>query len=320
MLLRLPKLSVLPALLCLCGLSACAGAPPEALNRPSESLLEVVSVLRRHVPDDTYRYAPARDFSGRNVYRASLLRLENLERAFDADLRSGIWDEVLHFSRGRALERLRAYDLAAAAYRSAAEREGELQKEALSSAARCDELDAALKLTKPSGAGAARLPDAAERERALAAFDERSARMERLEQQAAGSHYAFIARIELERAHTERAGLLKDLRHLLPDGDVKALAALQQNAIEHRESKAANAHLLALADFYEELAREYILLHPPESLRFDPARFEELVTSSVRIYESVSNQDGAEEKLEAARRLEALLAFTLKVDRDRFSP
>jgi hypothetical protein len=34
----------------------------------------------------------------------------------------------------------------------------------------------------------------------------------------------------------------------------------------------------------------------------------------------VTNQDGAPEKLEAARKLEAFIAFTLRVDRDRFSP
>ena len=36
---------------------------------------------RRHVPDDTYRFEPARDFTDRNVYRSILLRLENLEHA-----------------------------------------------------------------------------------------------------------------------------------------------------------------------------------------------------------------------------------------------
>jgi hypothetical protein len=58
----------------------------------------------------------------------------------------------------------------------------------------------------------------------------------------------------------------------------------------------------------------------PESLWFDPATFEELVDSATQLYETVANQDGAVEKLEAARRLEAFLAFTLRVDRDRFTP
>ncbi len=73
-------------------------------------------------------------------------------------------------------------------------------------------------------------------------------------------------------------------------------------------------------DLYTSLATEYVQAHPPEGLDFDPPRFEELVEAAARLYEAVSNQDGATEKLEAARRLEAFIAFTLKVDRDRFSP
>lgn len=299
----------------------CAGPGPSAepLNRPSESLLEVVSVLRRHVPDDTYRYAPARDFTGRNVYRASLLRLENLERVHDETLRAGTWDEVVPFSKARALERLRAYDLAAAAYREAARYRGTLRQEALRSAAICDALAEAITLGRQESADDA-MPGPIQRATALSAYDTRIALLDELQREAEGGHYAHVVREERERADMERAGFLVDLRRLVPDGDVKALAALQRNVLDHRESKLQNTHLLALGDLYGDLARDYVVAHPPESLTFDPALFEELVDAGARLYESVSNQDGAPEKLEAARKLEAFLAFTLKVDRDRFSP
>jgi hypothetical protein len=117
-----------------------------------------------------------------------------------------------------------------------------------------------------------------------------------------------------------RANLVVSARALAPDGDLKALAALQQLVVDQRESKNANAHLLALADLYAELAREYVSANPPASLGFDPPRFEELVDSAARLYESVANQDGAPEKLEANQKLEGFLAFTLRVDRDRFTP
>jgi hypothetical protein len=68
------------------------------------------------------------------------------------------------------------------------------------------------------------------------------------------------------------------------------------------------------------MAEEYVAARPPESLLFDPPAFQELVDSASQLYEAVANQDGTPEKLEAARRLEAFLAFTLRVDRDRFSP
>ena len=81
----------------------------EARYSPSEGILETVAVLRRHVPDNTYRFPPANDFTGRNVYRAALLRLESLQRAEVSALQSGYMDDVIAFAKARSLERLRAY-------------------------------------------------------------------------------------------------------------------------------------------------------------------------------------------------------------------
>jgi hypothetical protein len=44
-----------------------------------------------------------------------------------------------------------------------------------------------------------------------------------------------------------------------------------------------------------------------------------MAEAAARLYEAVANQDGSSEKLEAQQRLEAFLAFTLRVDRDRFT-
>ena len=272
-------------------------------------------MLRRHVPDDTYRFPPARDFTGRNVYRASLMRLENLERLHADALRAGHMDDVIHFAKARALERLRAYDLAASHYRQAALREGPLQKEALRSAAVCDSLAKAVRSDADPGPTGKVLGFAA----AMRRFDARRAMLEGLLENAKGSHYEAVIREELEHADMARAAYIVDSRHLVPDGDVRALSAVQRLVMDHRESKNANAHLLALADLYARLAQEYVEQHPPEALAFDPPHFEELVQSASRLYQAVSNQDGAPEKLEASRRLEAFLAFTLTVDRDRFT-
>ncbi|MEO2167063.1 MAG: DNA polymerase III subunit gamma/tau, partial [bacterium] len=93
------------------GCSTFSSKQIEARYSPSEGILETVAVLRRHVPDDTYRFPPANDFSGRNVYRASLLRLESLERAEASAMRSGYMDDVIAFSKARSLERLRAFEV-----------------------------------------------------------------------------------------------------------------------------------------------------------------------------------------------------------------
>jgi hypothetical protein len=299
---------VLLALLAL----ACRTPQPDPRYRPTETVLEAVAVLHRHVGDDTYRFPPAEDFTGRNVYRATLIRLENLERAYEAALENGALDDVIAFAKGRALERLSAFDLAATSYRRAAERPGELAREAERSAAVCDALHEAR--------GLAATPDDADLDARLAAQERRRARLFELLAEVGATHYRAVVEEEIEFTDVSRTRLLVASRALVPEGDVRALAALQQLVVDHRESKNANAHLMNLADLYAALAHEYVDAHPPASLEFDPPRFEELVDAAARIYGSVSNQDGAPEKLEAGQKLEAFIAFTLRVDRDRFTP
>jgi hypothetical protein len=199
----------------------------------------VVAVLHRHVPDDTYRFPPATDYTGRNVYRASLLRLENLEKAHPS-LERGVLDDVIAFAKGRALERLRAFDLAATSYRRAAETPGELREEALASAALCDALADANRLGSEDALGAP--ADLAVR---LAALDERAAKLAALEPRTEGSHYAAIVQEEIEHTQVARTHLVVAARPLSPDGDLRALAALQQLVVDQRDSKNANAHLRA---------------------------------------------------------------------------
>src|SRR5512134_134686 len=170
--------------------AACAGAPPaDPRYRPAESVLEVVAVLRRHVPDDTYRFEPARDFTGRNVYRASLIRLENLERAHADALRAGHFDGTIAFAKARALERLRAYDLAAQHYHEAAEREAELRPEALRAAALCEALAEAVSLG-PDAEGSEAVEGGDAGGDPEAELDRRVALLEAMLADVGGSHYA----------------------------------------------------------------------------------------------------------------------------------
>ena len=313
-----------PLVLC-CVWLACASTPDvDPAYAPTENVLEVVAVLRRHVPDDTYRFEPARDFTGRNVYRSSLLRLENLESRQADALRAGHLDGVIAFAKGRALERLRAYDLAAEAYRIAAERDSELRVPALHGADVCDALERASSGTPEPGELAATTATQGELPQQIAAviggFDERVATLEALGATETQSQYAFVVKEEIERSDVARADYFAALRRLFPDGDVRAAAERQRVAMRHADSKNSSRHLLALAELYADLAEEYVDANPPESLRFDPARFQELIDTAARVYEMVAARDGTPEKLEASRKLEAFLAFALRVDRDRFTP
>jgi hypothetical protein len=288
--------------------------------RPVESVLEVIAVLRRHVPDDTYRFEPAQDFTGRNVYRSSLLRLESMEQVHVESLRVAHMDGVIAFAKGRALERLRAFELAGEEYRLAAELDRELAVEAGRSADLCEMLHeiGGMAIDLDELAGQAGLETNADG--MLARFEARSARLEDLERVAEGTHHVYVVREELERTDVARAEYFVGLRQILPNGDVRAAAELQRVVMRHRDSKYGNRHILAVAELYEELATEYVDAHPPESLHFDPVRFQELIDATSRLYEVVASQDGKPEKLEASRRLEAFLAFALRVDRDRFTP
>jgi hypothetical protein len=304
---------------------ACATPGIDPRYRPSASALEIIAVLERHVPDDTYRFEPARDFTDRNVYRSSLLRLENLEQLHGDALRASHLEGAIAFAKARALERLRAYDLAADAYHLAADREPDLRSESLRSADLLDALHDAVTAPSPLATakvdperiGQLALPDV---DAALARFEERAAKLEELAHTAEGTHHAYVIAEEVERADLERARYFTRLRDVLPDGDLRAVSELERVAMRHGDSKRAARHLIALADLYADLSLDYVEDHPPEGLNFDPGAFRDLVDSGSRIYEMVASRDGAPEKLEAARRLEAFLAFALSVDRDRFTP
>ncbi len=281
-------------------LLGCSSTPePDPRYRPTENVLEVIAVLRVHVPDDTYRFEPARDYTGRNVYRSSLLRLESLER-------------------------LRAFDLAVDQYRIAALRDPMLKVEALRSADVCGALheasEEAVGLDDLAGVTGEHLPRDTVPDAVLAQFGDRVRLLEEVADASEGTHHVAVAHEEIERADVARARYFSGLRKVLPEGDVRAIAELQRVVTRHSQSKNANRHIIALANLYADLAVEYVEAYPPESLRFDASRFREMTDSAAHLYEIVANQDGTPEKLEASRRLEAFLAFALRVDSDRFTP
>ena len=216
-----------------------------------------------------------------------------------------------------------SFDLAAQSYRRVSPRTPELQREAQRSAALCDALDEAARIgfdsARPPGEGEEVAPPPTDEKGVVEASDRRKALLEALRPQAEGTHYTILIEEEIERADMARAGFFVASRRLTPDGNVRALAEQQRLVLQHRESKLGNGHVLGLADLYAALADDYVKANPPEGLRFDPPTFQELVDSASRLYQSVASQDGTPEKLAASQRLEAFLAFTMKVDRDRFT-
>lgn len=286
---------------------------------PTESVIEIVAVLRRHVPDDTYRFPPGTDFSGRNVYRASLIRLENLEQLHPGALKAGHLEEIIAFSKGRALERLRAYDLAAQHYARARTNptlRETADKNANINAAIAEAVQIGIHLEDPLDTGA-QLPF--DDSSVVADLDLRVSRLSALLAKRPAVPYPAILRKEIERADVVRARYFTSMRRVLDQGNLRAIAEWQRTISRHEPSKLRQRHMIAAANLFSTLAHDYVAAKPPESLDFDPPMFRELVDGATNLYEAVAVQDGTPEKLEAARRLEAFLAFTLQVDSERFS-
>jgi tetratricopeptide (TPR) repeat protein len=281
---------------------------PDPAYAPTRSVLEVASLLRLHVDDDTYRFEPARDVTGKNVYRSAFARLESLEEIHSDRFASGYVLDVIWFAKARALERLGEFELAARHYQRTAELDSPLAEAARRGRAVCEQL-AVEHAWEPE-------PDAGP-EALLAELDLRRARLEALLGEVHDTHYRPVIREELERIDRALADQIALRSQLDPRLDALALQLEQEVVERHRESKRAPRHLLALADFYADLSRRYVRRVPATALDFDPALFDEYAFGATRIYEVVARQDGRVEKLEAARKLEAFLAFTLQVYDER---
>ena len=288
---------------------ACASPPPsDPADEPTQDLLEVVAVLRLHVDDDTYRFAPARDISGRNVFRASFERLESLETAHAEKMATGYMTDVLWFSKARALERIGEYQLAKAHYARVSDLDSELKEPARAGRDVCNRL---VQATAPFEKPAASAQEEADR------WTTRRAALEELHKDVAETHWRFVVMEEIERGDAAEAAWFAAQSEADPSLEATALQRAQQVVELHRDSKNKNRHLLALADLYAELSRRYARRNPPPSLGFDPATFDEYAHGATRVYEVVSEQDGTVEKLEAAHKLEAYLSYTLQVHEDK---
>lgn len=288
------------------GLLASCAKTPETPGRyaATEGILEVVSVLRLHIEDDTYRFPPARDFTGKNVYRAGLNRLESLEEIHARKLASGYLLDVVLFAKARALERIREYDLAAKHYERVRGLDSRLAQAASIGADVCKRILASIRLAP----AAVTTP-----ERALAIFAERRDAQEELLAEVEGTHYVHVANEELERTDVARASSFAARAALDARLDRLALEQFQTLIANHPESRNRYRHLLDLGDLYAAFSRRYVRDLAPRSLGFDPATFDEYAYNATRLYEAVSQQDGGIEKVEATRKLEAFLAFQLRV-------
>src|SRR5258708_5801307 len=101
--------------------------------------MDVVKDFQRFAREDVYRFPIAKDVTGGNVMKATLVRLDDYERKNPRQ-----YPDIILYSRAMAYERLRDYDQALAHYRRVAETEGTLRPEAAKSVAALEAFKAIL--------------------------------------------------------------------------------------------------------------------------------------------------------------------------------
>jgi len=264
---------------------------------PYEDLLEVLADLTWHLRDDTYRFPPPKDPTGHDLYQLALRRLENWEKRYPGRLR-----DVTGFARAEALEHLGEYQPAADLYRQVAALPSPLAEPARRGAERAGVF-----------AGAAALPeDAPEAAGALGALRRKLDAWGTVVARYGGTPWEPEALAEEERLEAMAARVVVEERRALEEGPTAAERALRFLVQKHADSKELPGHILRLADFYAELAREYVQSHE-RPLAFDEDEFVRQADRALDTYRKVSTWDGAREKPEAQARFAALDAYKTAV-------
>ena len=264
---------------------------------PYEDLLEVLADLTWHLKDDTYRFQPPKDPTGHDLYQLALHRLENWEKRYPARLR-----DVTGYARAEALEHLGEYKSAAEAYAQVAAMPSSLAPRAGEGAVRASAF-----------AEAAALPeDAPDLNAALGALRAKLDAWGKIVTRYGSTPWEPVALAEEERLEGMAAHLVVEQRRSLEDGTTAGERALRFLIQKHAESKNLPAHILHLADFYADLARDYVTQHD-RPLAFDEDEFVRRADRALDTYRKVATWDGAREKPEAQGRFAALDAYKTAV-------
>ena len=295
-------------LLLLCPLNEKAGnAAPWKKQRsagssyaqPVENILIIVADIQRHLQDDVYRYPYPTDFTGQNVFRAALVRLANYETLYPKKI-----SDVVALAKAQAFERLTAYEEALANYEKAAKS----PDTAISNAAK----DGAQKMRQFLGVVRQSLDQSGLRtyerdlQKLIRDLDDLAASLK-------GTRYECLALLERERAQMLLAEFYVSMRFIQPYSTEDALAQLKRNIDQNRSSKLRYRHQMMLADFYYDLAKQYVLKNDPDGPSFDSRQFEGFANAARTEYDIISRADGYAEKSEARAKLMALEAFVRNV-------
>ncbi|MEX2204744.1 MAG: hypothetical protein WEF50_00780 [Myxococcota bacterium] len=261
-----------------------------------ESLTVVISQLKLHMRDDTYRFDRAVGADGGNVYAVALWKLDRL-----AALRArpeGEWqnaDYLVEFARGTALERLRRYDEAVSAYQrveASGSVLGDAAAERLQIARRF-----ALAATPPQQPFASQI-------------EELQFASERIDVwRGLALEYRDVPQESLAREETEAWEVMR-VDGFARSGQLsEAIRACRALVESNRESKLFGKHLLRLGDLYADSARREQLKARTNIARFDAAKYDGLVDQAFSAYELAGEAHQPAMRREARTRIDSLQSY-----------
>lgn len=262
----------------------------------SESLTLVVTQLKMHMRDDTYRFDRAVGEDGNNVYAVALWKLDRM--AAERARPEGDWqnaDYVIEFARGKALERLRRYEDAARAYRRVT-----ASGSVLGDAA-AERLRIASIFAEAAASPAQPFANPAEE---LGFIESRVNVWQGLAREVHNTPQESLALEEVEAWQIMRVDGLARSGQL-----ADAIRACRAMIESNRESKLFAKQLLRLGDLYADAARREQLQARTSLSIFDAERYDALVDQAFSAYELAGEDHKPSLRREAQTRIEALLAY-----------
>ncbi|MGC8740526.1 MAG: hypothetical protein ACP5QZ_04155 [Candidatus Sumerlaeaceae bacterium] len=270
-----------------------------SVAQPTENLLIIVADIQRHLADDVYRYPYPQDFTGQNIFRAALIRLANYETLYPKKL-----PDIVSLAKAQAFEKLTAYEEALANYEKAAKSsDPNIAKSASEGAERMRRF---IRVVRQSLDRSGLRTYERDLSKLIRDLDDLVAELK-------GTHSQCLALLERERAQLLLAEFYVTMRFIQPYTTDDALAQLRRNIEQNKDSKQRYRHRMMLADFYFELATQYMIKADPDGPNFDMRQFEGYANAARSEYDIISRADGFPQKAEARAKLLAVEALVQEV-------
>lgn len=257
--------------------------------------MEIISDFQRQVNYDSYKFPAPKDFAGRNIFKATLIKLNSYEKLYP-----GRFKQVIAFNKAKSWERLQDYQKAIKYYKEA-EQNPPLKETARQNIQICQEFNN-LKEQYEEISG----EDA---EADLARLDKMKESWEPLIRKYSSTPYESLAREEQEQVEFAKVLFLKKNWFHRPKGKLLIHNSYRFLIKRHLESKNVYRYFIKFGDFYARLAHEYTEERDPEGVYFKRKEFGRLANFALELYEVPASKDGIPEKLEAKGKLDALRAY-----------